>query len=254
LSSSGRGSARLSGDGHRKYQLAVKFLQKNFMSRYRGPRLRITRRLGELPGLVRKSSAKKNPPGQHGALPQKPSQYSLRLKEKQKLRFHYGVNEKQLVSYVKKARQSKGATGEKVLQLLEMRLDSILFRSGLAPTLRASRQLVSHGHIALKKQPSATQASGTAKETKPQKDLQPVNIPSYQCKPGDIFVVKNKKASRQLVQSQFDSSGKANTIVPTYLQFDPKNFTGEIKQMISRTEVSCPVNEFLIIEYYSRKV
>ena len=224
------------------------------MSRYRGPRLRITRRLGELPGLVRKSSAKKNPPGQHGALPQKPSQYSLRLKEKQKLRFHYGVNEKQLVSYVKKARQSKGATGEKVLQLLEMRLDSILFRSGLAPTLRASRQLVSHGHIALKKQPSATAPATSGKGAKPQKELQPVNIPSYQCKPGDIFVVKNKKASRQLVQSQFDSSGKANTNIPTYLEFDPKNFTGEIKQMISRNEVSCPVNEFLIIEYYSRKV
>ena len=218
------------------------------MSRYRGPRLRITRRLGDLPGLVRKSSAKKNPPGQHGALPQKPSQYSLRLKEKQKLRFHYGVNEKQLVSYVKKARQSKGATGEKVLQLLEMRLDSILFRSGLAPTLRASRQLVSHGHIALQKHSSAD------KEAKSQKDLHSVNIPSYQCKPGDIFVVKNKKASRQLVQSQFDSSGKANTNLPTYLQFDPKNFTGEIKQIISRPEVSCPVNEFLIIEYYSRKV
>ena len=227
---------------------------KKFMSRYRGPRLRITRRLGELPGLVRKSSAKKNPPGQHGALPQKPSQYSLRLKEKQKLRFHYGVNEKQLVSYVKKARQSKGATGEKVLQLLEMRLDSILFRSGLAPTLRASRQLVSHGHIALKKQPSATTGTSLLKGTKPQKELQPVNIPSYQCKPGDIFVVKNKKASRQLVQSQFDSSGKANNNIPAYLEFDPKNFTGEIKEMITRKEVSCPVNEFLIIEYYSRKV
>ena len=204
------------------------------MSRYRGPRLRITRRLGDLPGLVRKSSAKKNPPGQHGAL-----------------RFHYGVNEKQLVSYVKKARQSKGATGEKVLQLLEMRLDSVLFRSGLAPTLRASRQLVSHGHIALKK-PSLSQDGGGAKQS--EKGFLPVNIPSYQCKPGDSFVVKNKKASRQLVQSQFDPSGKANANLPTYLQFDPKNFTGEIKQTISRSEVSCPVNEFLIIEYYSRKV
>ena len=231
------------------------------MSRYRGPRLRITRRLGELPGLVRKSSAKKNPPGQHGALPQKPSQYSLRLKEKQKLRFHYGVNEKQLVSYVKKARQSKGATGEKVLQLLEMRLDSILFRSGLAPTLRASRQLVSHGHIALKKQPSAPSPLSLAKQKKTPSSqqrsdvlLQPVNIPSYQCKPGDIFVVKNKKASRQLVESQFDSSGKANSNIPAYLQFDPKNFTGEIKQMIPREDVSCPVNDFLIIEYYSGKV
>lgn len=233
------------------------------MSRYRGPRLRITRRLGDLPGLVRKSSSKKNPPGQHGALPKKSSQYSLRLKEKQKLRFHYGVNEKQLVSYVKKARQSKGATGEKVLQLLEMRLDSILFRSGLAPTLRASRQLVSHGHIALKKPSAAIQGSAPEglSASKPStssvqtgKGFLPVNIPSYQCKPGDRFVVKNKKASRRLVQTQLDPSGKANVNLPKYLQFDPQNFTGEIKQTISRSEVSCPVNEFLIIEYYSRKV
>ena len=224
------------------------------MSRYRGPRLRITRRLGDLPGLVRKSSAKTNPPGQHGASPQKPSQYSIRLKEKQKLRFHYGINEKQLVSYVKKARRSPGSTGEKVLQLLEMRLDTILFRSGFAPTLRASRQLVTHGHICVN--------DGR------------VNIPSYQCKPGDSFVVKNKKVSRQLVQTAFEQTFgpgggnvEGNNIVKmappgatgsatstSYLKCDPKNFSGEVKQMISRTDVSCPVNEFLIIEYYSRKV
>ena len=220
------------------------------MSRYRGPRLRITRRLGDLPGLVRKASAKSNPPGQHGASPQKPSQYSIRLKEKQKLRFNYGINEKQLVSYVKKARRSKGSTGEKVLQLLEMRLDTILYRSGFAPTLRASRQLVTHGHICV--------------------NNDRVTIPSYQCKPGDSFIVKNKKASRQLVQSHFEqtfggiiSTSDAKILNPvlgvsgpstSYLKFDPKNFSGEVKQFISRSDVSCPVNEFLIIEYYSRKV
>lgn len=215
------------------------------MSRYRGPRLRITRRLGDLPGLVRKASSKTNPPGQHGATPQKPSQYSIRLKEKQKLRFHYGINEKQLVNYVKKARRSQGATGEKILQLLEMRLDTIIFRSGFAPTLRASRQLVSHGHIYV--------------------NNAPVNIPSYQCKPGDTFSVKNKKSSRQLVQTNLEESfgpglntmeAKTGTVVSaaSYLKCDPKNFSGEVKQLISRTDVSCPVNEFLIIEYYSRKV
>ena len=227
------------------------------MSRYRGPRLRITRRLGDLPGLVRKSSAKTNPPGQHGASPQKPSQYSIRLKEKQKLRFNYGINEKQLVSYVKKAIRSQGSTGEKMLQLLEMRLDPILFRSGFAPTLRASRQLVTHGHICV--------------------NTKRVNIPSYQCKPGDTFTVKNKKSSRDLVQTHFGQSfglginssetnsglkvalpGATNSTgaapSTSYLKFDPKNFSGEVKQVISRTDVSCPVNEFLIIEYYSRKV
>jgi small subunit ribosomal protein S4 len=221
------------------------FIIKKFMSRYRGPRLRITRRLGDLPGLVRKSSAKTNPPGQHGASPQKPSQYSIRLKEKQKLRFNYGINERQLVSYVKKARRSQGSTGEKVLQLLEMRLDTILFRSGFAPTLRASRQLVTHGHICV--------------------NNDRVTIPSYQCKPGDSFVVKNKKASRQLVQTHFEQTfgpgvqatePKLGLTGPStsYLKFDPKNFSGEVKQLISRNDVSCPVNEFLIIEYYSRKV
>ena len=220
------------------------------MSRYRGPRLRITRRLGDLPGLVRKTSAKTNPPGQHGASPQKPSQYSIRLKEKQKLRFHYGVNEKQLVSYVKKARRSQGSTGEKVLQLLEMRLDTIIYRSGFAPTLRASRQLVTHGHIYV--------------------NQERLDIPSYQCKPGDTFTVKNKKASRQLVETHFEQtfgsgvqSSDAKLSIPgvgvtgtstSYLKFDPKNFSGEVKQFISRSDVSCPVNEFLIIEYYSRKV
>jgi small subunit ribosomal protein S4 len=217
------------------------------MSRYRGPRLRITRRLGDLPGLVRKSSAKTNPPGQHGAVAQKPSQYSIRLKEKQKLRFNYGINERQLVSYVKKARRSQGSTGEKVLQLLEMRLDTILYRSGFAPTLRASRQLVTHGHICV--------------------NDDRVTIPSYQCKPGDSFVVKNKKASRQLVQTHFEQTASGSPImnaVPgvggtsgpstSYLKFDTKSFSGEVKQMISRSDVSCPVNEFLIIEYYSRKV
>ena len=203
------------------------------MSRYRGPRLRITRRLGDLPGLVRKSSAKKNPPGQHGALPQKPSQYSLRLKEKQKLRFNYGVNETQLIRYVKKARNLKGSTGELLLQLLEMRLDSIVFRSGLAPTLRAARQLVSHGHISV--------------ETKSGKNtgFNPVNIPSYQCKPGDQIRVLNPNKIQ---------TTKEKTLLPTHITFDTNAKTYQIKQVVPRSEVSCSVNELLIIEYYSRKV
>ncbi len=200
------------------------------MSRYRGPRLRITRRLGELPGLVRKSSAKQNPPGQHGATAKKPSQYSIRLQEKQKLRFHYGINEHQLVNVVKKARRSQGSTGERVLQLLEMRLDTIVFRSGFAPTLRASRQLVTHGHV--------------------QVNNARVNIPSYQCKPGDTFQVKKLESVEKSVQLGAISLMPS----PLHLQADSKSFSGQVKQFISRPEVSCPVNEFLIIEYYSRKV
>jgi small subunit ribosomal protein S4 len=215
--------------------LSFFFSKESFiMSRYRGPRLRITRRLGELPGLARKVSSKQYPPGQHGPTLRggKASQYSIRLKEKQKLRFNYGVNEDQLVSYVKKARRMKGSTGELLLQLLEMRLDTIVFRGGFAPTLRAARQLVSHGHICV---------NGS--------DMR-VNIPSYQCKPGDKITVKNKKSSRQAASNE---SG-TNPLGGSHLKFDLKTFSGEVKQILPRSEVGCSVNELLIIEYYSRKV
>jgi small subunit ribosomal protein S4 len=203
------------------------------MSRYRGPRLRITRRLGELPGLTRKSSAKQNPPGQHGSLPKKPSQYSIRLQEKQKLRFHYGVSEHQLIGLVKKARRQVGSTGERVLQLLEMRLDTIIFRSGFAPTLRASRQLVNHGHI--------------------QVNARSVNIPSYQMKPGDTFEIKSNSVTSSAVTGVI----KENSQIipqPAHIQSNNKECKGIVKNFICREDVSCPVNEFLIIEYYSRKI
>lgn len=208
------------------------------MSRYRGPRLRITRRLGDLPGLTRKVSPRPNPPGQHGpnTRGQKASQYGIRLKEKQKLRFNYGVNESQLIRYVKKARRMKGSTGEVLLQFLEMRLDNIVFRAGIAPTLRSARQLVSHGHICVN-------ATG-------------VNIPSYQCKPGDKITVKNRKSSKQACATLRMDSAVAP--VPSHLKFDMSGpsgtVNGEVKQLVARADVGCPVNELLIIEYYSRKV
>lgn len=206
------------------------------MSRYRGPRLRITRRLGDLPGLINtaKSAGKTTLPGQHGnARPQKSSQYGIRLKEKQKLRFNYGVNETQLIRYVKKARNLKGSTGEVLLQLLEMRLDSIVFRSGLAPTLRAARQLVSHGHISV--ETKLGQKSGFSQ----------VNIPSYQCRPGDQIRVLNSNKVENV-------QGKPT--LPSHLSFDTTSKSYQVKQVIPRSEVSCSVNELLIIEYYSRKV
>ena len=119
------------------------------MSRYRGPRLRVTRRLGELPGLTRKASKKSNPPGQHGQARRKRSEYAIRLEEKQKLRFNYGVSERQLVRYVKKARAQDGSTGTNLLRLLENRLDNVCFRLGFGPTIPGSRQLVNHGLICI---------------------------------------------------------------------------------------------------------
>jgi len=117
------------------------------MSRYRGPRLKVYRKLGELPGLTRKTSKKMTRPGEHGQKSKKPSEYALRLEEKQKLRFNYNINEKQLLRYVKIAKKAQGPTGSILLQILEMRLDNTIFRLGLAPTIPAARQLVSHGHI-----------------------------------------------------------------------------------------------------------
>ena len=215
------------------------------MSRYRGPRLRITRRLGELPGLTRKSSARQNPPGQHGALPKKPSQYSIRLQEKQKLRFNYGISEHQLIGLVKKARRQVGSTGERILQLLEMRLDTIIYRSGFAPTLRASRQLVSHGHI--------------------QVNARPVNIPSYQMKVGDIFGMASTSARGAQTRAELRSVKLPPAGIPQPKHLDLNNsgsqgqnsasaLQGMVKQIIDRQDVGCTVDEFLIIEYYSRKI
>ena len=143
------------------------------MSRYRGPRLRIIRKLGELPGLTSKSSPRQSPPGQHGTSVKKLSQYGIRLQEKQKLRFNYGITESQLIRYVRKARKLKGSTGEILLQLLEMRLDNIVFRLGIAPTIAAARQLIGHGHIVL--------------------NNEKVTIPSYDCKINDTISVSTKK-------------------------------------------------------------
>ena len=197
------------------------------MSRYRGPRLRIVRRLGELPGLTRKISKKKTPQAK-----KKPSQYSIRLREKQKLRYNYGVNERQLLNYMKKARRSKGSSGEVLLQLLEMRLDSIVFRLGLTPTIMAGRQMVSHGHILL--------------------NNKPVDIPSYQCQPQDIIQVRNTKVSKKLVETNIEETNFKS--LPKHLVFNTTNLVGEVKSRVQRNWISLKIEELLVVEYYSRKV
>ena len=204
------------------------------MSRYRGPRLRIVRRLGELPGLTRKTSRKEAPPGQHGSSSamKKISQYSLRLREKQKLRYNYGISEKQLVNYVKKSRKSKGSSGEILLQLLEMRLDNIVFRLGMAPTVLSARQMVNHGHIRV--------------------NNQSVDIPSYPCKLNDIIAVKDRKGSRKLVESQMEIAG--NSQLPEHLIFNASTLVGEVKSLVQRNWISLQINELLVVEFYSRKV
>jgi len=201
------------------------------MSRYRGAVLRITRRLGELPGLTRKSTKRNSRPGQHGDQARKPSEYAIRLEEKQKLRFNYGVTEKQLLRYVRDARRIKGSTGEALLQLLEMRLDNIVFRLGMAPTIPAARQLVNHGHICV--------------------EGKRVSIPSYQCQAGETISIRSNPRSKQLVESYLAFPGLAN--IPTHLEFDKGTLKGKINGIIERDWVALQLNELLVVEYYSRK-
>ncbi|RYR57562.1 hypothetical protein HN51_008579 [Arachis hypogaea] len=149
------------------------------MSRYRGPRFKKIRRLGTLPGLT----SKKPTVGsefRNQSRSGKKSQYPIRLEEKQKLRFHYGLTERQLLKYIRIAGKAKGSTGQVLLQLLEMRLDNILFRLGMASTIPQARQLVNHKHVLV---------NGRI-----------VDIPSYRCKPQDIITAKDEQKSKALIQ------------------------------------------------------
>jgi len=201
------------------------------MSRYRGPRLKVSRKLGELPGLTRKSSKKLAAPGEHGQKSKKPSEYALRLEEKQKIRFNYGINERQLLKYVKVAKKAQGPTGSVLLQIIEMRLDNTIFRLGLAPTIPAARQIVNHGHVLV--------------------NNKKLNICSYQCKPGDCIEINKNKVSTNLAKRYLDYPGLTNR--PNHLEFDEDKLTCKVNGIIEREWVALQINELLIVEYYSRK-
>ena len=205
------------------------------MSRYRGPKLRITRRLGSLPGLTQKKSKKTDRPGQHGKSTgennKKVTEYGLRLEEKQKLKFNYGLNENQLFSYIKEARRRKGVTGLILLQLLEMRLDSICFTLGFAPTIANARQLVNHGHITV--------------------NDRVVNIPSFQCRINDIIGVKQKQTSINLVKKNLETIKFSE--VPGHITFDKSKLEAKITDYCDREDVLLELDELLVIEYYSRR-
>ena len=205
------------------------------MSRYYGAKLRVIRRLGELPGFTSKTTERKYAPGQHG--PSKAnkknsnSDYCLRLQEKQKLRFNYGISEKQLYGYVKKARQFKGATGTFLLQLLEMRLENIVFRLGFASTIASARQLVTHSHILI--------------------NGKNINIPSFQCKPNDILSLKQRPQSILLAKKSLDLFNFQK--LPQHLDLDKEKLIGKVKTLVNREDVNLNINELLIVEFYSRK-
>ena len=202
------------------------------MARYRGPRLRIVRRLGELPGLTRKKTKRSERPGQHGKQNRKPSDYAIRLEEKQKLRFNYGLSEKQLIRYVKRARTLKGPTGRILLELFEMRLDNVVFRLGFAPTIPSARQLISHGHFIV--------------------NGKRINIPSYECGIGDKITSNNCDKSKTIIESNLASPGLAN--LPNHLILDKETLSAKVLTSVERDWVALQLNELLIVEYYSRKI
>nr|YP_009730860.1 30S ribosomal protein S4 [Cladosiphon okamuranus]QAY81096.1 30S ribosomal protein S4 [Cladosiphon okamuranus] len=204
------------------------------MVRYRGPRLKIINRLGDLPGLTRKVVIKQDSKEQKKS---KDSPYKIRLNEKQKLRYNYGITESQLLRYVKEAKRRKGLTGFLLMQLLEMRLDNIIFRLGLAPTIPAARQFVSHGHVMINKKR--------------------VNIPSFQCRPNDIISFSTKPKTVTLIKSNLNQGENLNAndnISNSHLEFDSKLLTGKILNLIQRKDLRFKINDMLVIEYYSRLV
>mmetsp|Transcript_3 Transcript_3/g.4 ORF Transcript_3/g.4 Transcript_3/m.4 type:complete len:205 (+) Transcript_3:132-746(+) len=204
------------------------------MSRYRGPKLRITRRLAALPGLTRKKSIKQEKtPGQHGKFKKtkKSTEYGLRLEEKQKLKFNYGLNENQLYKYIKEARRQKGVTGLILLQLLEMRLDTVCFNLGFASSISQARQLVNHGHIVV--------------------NQKVVNIPSFQCQLNDIISVKQKHTSKNLIETNLKQNKKLDPL--SHLKLDEKLLEAKIQDYCDRDDVGLEIKELLVIEYYSRR-
>jgi small subunit ribosomal protein S4 len=205
------------------------------MARYTGPRLKKCRALGVvLPGLTTASTLDRPyPPGQHGMRRRrKDSDYKLRLIEKQKLRFHYGVLEKQFQLYVTKASRLKGPTGEVLAQLLESRLDNIVWRLGLAATIPAARQLVVHGHILI--------------------DGKRVDRPSYSVKPGQSIAVREKSKNKSFIQEALEQS--TARVRPAYLEFDPAKAQGSMVTPPAKADVPFDCNTQAVIEFYSQKL
>jgi len=207
------------------------------MARYIGPKCKLSRRQGVdlfLKSRVRPIESKcqlEKPPGQHGdSRGRRQSDYALQLREKQKLRYMYGVLEKQFRNYYKEAAKRKGATGENLLQLLEHRLDNVVYRMGFGSTRSEARQLVSHKAITV---------NGEA-----------VNIPSYQVTPKDVVAVREK--SRQQVRIQ-DSLAIAEQLgLPEWLEVDTKKMEGLFKSAPERSDLPADINESLVVELYSK--
>ena len=203
----------------------------------RGPRLKIVRRLGtQLPGLTRKEprepkDIRRAPSRAGGRARRKPTEYRLRLEEKQKVRFNYGLTERQMRRYLELARGMPGATGENVLLLLERRLDSVVFRLGFAPTIPAARQLVVHRHVRV--------------------NDRRVDRPGYLLEPGDVVSLSPRARERATIRGCAEQGPRLR--VPSHLRRDPGDAcAGRVVATPVRGDVPFPVRGSLIIEYYSR--
>ena len=206
------------------------------MARYLGPKLKLSRREGTdlfLKSGVRAIDSKcklETAPGQHGARKGRLSDYGLQLREKQKVRRIYGVLEKQFRNYYKEAARLKGNTGENLLQLLEQRLDNVVYRMGFASTRAEARQLVSHKAILV---------NGRV-----------VNIPSYVITPEDTVVIREKSKTQARIIAALELAEQREK--PTWVEVDGKKMEGSFKRLPERSDLSADINEHLIVELYSK--
>jgi small subunit ribosomal protein S4 len=202
------------------------------MARYTGPKTRISRRFGiYLLGSGKALERRNFPPGQHGPKSRRKfSEYAVGLNEKQKLRYVYGLLERQFRRVFEIAKNERGVTGERFLQLLETRLDSVIYLLGMAKTRASARQFVNHGHIRI--------------------NGHKVDIASYNVQPGDEIEVKNTPASRQMATRNLEENRIRN--VPGWLSLNGEQFKARVVRLPTREEMDQNINEQLIVEFYSR--
>ena len=200
------------------------------MARYTGSVNRVSRRLGFSTLENGKELAKRAyAPGQHGnKRSKKLSNYGVQLQEKQKLRFRYGLSEKQFEATFKKAGKMQGVHGDNLFKLLESRLDNLVYRLGFSTTRRGARQLVNHGHITV--------------------NGKKVDIPSYTCKPGDVIAVKDNAKDMSIIKSSLEALLKR----VEFVTYDENKMAGTYVRYPERSELNADINESLIIEYYNR--
>ena len=202
------------------------------MSRYTGPRLKKMRALGtNLPGLSRKSIARRPyPPGEHGTKRRrKKTSFGVQLMEKQKLRLNYGVNERQLRRVVRDAKKSKDFTGDKLCELLERRLDNVVFRAGFASTTPAARQLVNHGHVRINGRRAST--------------------PSQKVKAGDVLTLRERSQKLQMVAVSLESMDLPR---PDWIEMDVEKKEARVLALPTSESVPFPVDIQQVIEFYSK--